>query len=1057
MKLQLLAEMGNKSSAEASTVRSLVGGSLLMSRKSAGPHGPRCLVPPALKSIIVGLVPSRLAHELKLPPGARFETLVPACVELADDHEERRLLEHLTTLAGPAINSWRLDLTALAFPEGVLSSINVAGLALYTRTRNCLAKKGLLSADALKHQSLEDLLQIPAFGVKCLVDLLTAVEAANLDAKGEAIRAEAGCVSPELETATTPLRLSPVAGLLTPCSPGDPYVRRSLVPPALKGFLKGAVPACLARDLELPRGARFETLLRALVEVRDRTEDRRLLDHLTELASPALTSPRLDLTAPAFPLGVASTIKFGHLPLNTRTRNCLVKEGLLSADVLKRQSLGDLLAIPAFGIKCVVDLLTAVEAANRAAEESAFPEEDVGVMRERQAPTLSPRLTREARLLSNEPWAKEVSLYDIRLGTRLLSDAESLKEVRLALAEGRIALEQRFCAKPPCRDLDLLRCPLLTYTKNRLRAARLTMLSAVASLTLREAVKRHILTQRALADLLTVLDVCRFPASAVGQGDHEPTLADFCEAVVNRTSDAWFPERLADRIHQTRALGIRCLSLPLEEELRDLTGSASPSRPEIAIEYLGWDGRGARSLASVGDSCGLSKERVRQLVAGLTDQLSTAPVWAPILRRALDRCGRVCPRPADAIAALLQQEELATTPFHPHGLLTAAEAFRVTHTFSLRRFGEMDWLFQGDEEALLRKCSQFARSAIAARGACSLGDLQAELGEQTGEDLAEDTLREWIDRLPAVCWLDGDRRWFRFRTLGSTLETILWKILAVAPQIQLGELRTGLTRHYRSSSAVPSAVLRQLCIQLGLQVDCDIVRVQQPIPAEEVSAQVEFTNAQKLRDYIAQCRPEDVLSEVEFTFFDILRAEGPLLPTIELEKRCMQRGMNQSTFWVYLTYSPILAQYASGVYGLRGARVAPGEAEALSPRPGRSRVVEDYGWKKGGVAWIAYTVTDGILRSGVAGMPAGMRDALGDGSWPLITVDGTRVGTLVSRGASVWGLSPLFHRRGADVGDVLVLEIDRKAATASVRIGGPELLEQARCDLPVTSELPDGN
>jgi hypothetical protein len=208
----------------------------------------------------------------------------------------------------------------------------------------------------------------------------------------------------------------------------------------------GVVPSQLAQDLKLPAGARFETLVTALIEVTDRKEDRRLLDYLATLAGPAVTSRRLDLRALAFPGGVAPSIDFSRLPLHTRTWNCLDKEDLLSANALQRQSLWSLLAIQSFGVKCLVDLLTAVEAVNYATQENAVLATPLPVLPPAQAvslgawlepvTTLSPRLTREARLLGNEPWAKEVSLYDLRLGTRLLKDEESFEEVRRRLAAG---------------------------------------------------------------------------------------------------------------------------------------------------------------------------------------------------------------------------------------------------------------------------------------------------------------------------------------------------------------------------------------------------------------------------------------------------------------------------------------------------------------------------------------------------------------------------------------------------------------------------------------------
>ena len=1025
----------------------------VMPWRQGKPHAWRCLMPRALKAFFKGKVPVRLGRDLGLPRGTPFEALVGALVEVPDDNDDRRLLDHLTHLIGPVLASPRQDLTTRAFPAGLASSINFARLPLHTRTRNCLEKEELLTAEMLQRKSLRDLLDIRSFRVKSLVDLLTAVEAVNSVTDADAILGEAVNSAPDADAILVEpspvvpvpesallLRLAHEGPPVMAFSHGEPHARRCLIPRALKAFFKGKVSARLRRDLGLPRGTPFETLVGALVEAPDHTADRRLLDHLTDLVGPALISLRQDLTTRAFPAGVSASINFARLPLHTRTWNCLEKEGLLTAEVLQQQSLGDLLSIRAFGVKCLVDLLTAVEVANWGAEEVSAPAAAIPVLPELHVVPLLSRLTSEARLLRDEPWAKEVSLYDIRLGTRLLRDAEWLKGVRQALAEGRLTLEERVCPEPPRRDLDLLRCPLMTHTKNCLCAAKLTTLSTVASLTLRDVCEIDGFGERSRADLLAMLDVCRYLTWSANPENLEPTLADFCEAVVNRTRNPWFPERMADRMHQTRALSIRCLSLSLEEELRDIAASSSLSRPDVVIEHLGWDGRDPRSLKAAGNARRLSRERVRQLVACLRDRLSESSAWAPILRRALDTCGRACPRPAKQIAAMLQQQELATTPFHPHGLLTAAKILRVTHSFSLRRFGVTDWLFQGEDEALLQKSLELVGSVIAARAVCSMNDLQAELREQTGQNVAEDTLREWIGGTSGFHWVDGDQQWFRGTTedgsrgrrrIGSrTFETILWKILAVAPEIQLGELREGLTRHPRFSSVPPSDVLRQLCRQLGLQVDGDIVRVQQPL------------------------RPEDVLSEVEFTFFDILRVEGPLLPTRGLEKRCLQRGMNRHTFSVYLGNSPILARYAPGVYGLRGAQVASGEAEGLRPRLIRSRAVLDFGWKQGGAAWIAYTVTDGMLRSGIVVMPPGVRDTLGDGAWPLFAVDRTRVGTLVFRGGAAWGLAPFFRRhRGADVGDVLVLEIDRKTEVATVRVGGPELLEQIRRDLRVSSDL----
>src|SRR5262245_52073540 len=164
-----------------------------MSWKHDDPHDRRCLIPQALRSVFTGVVPSQLAQDLKLPPGARVEALAPGWVEVGSLAEDRRLLDHLTAVAGPAFNSRLVSLTTPAFPAGVASSINFSRLPLHTRTRNCLEKEGLLSADLLQRQSFGKLLAILGFGVKCLLDLLTAVEGVNRTSEGNG--APAGPVS----------------------------------------------------------------------------------------------------------------------------------------------------------------------------------------------------------------------------------------------------------------------------------------------------------------------------------------------------------------------------------------------------------------------------------------------------------------------------------------------------------------------------------------------------------------------------------------------------------------------------------------------------------------------------------------------------------------------------------------------------------------------------------------------------------------------------------------------------------------------------------------------
>jgi hypothetical protein len=67
-----------------------------------------------------------------------------------------------------------------------------------------------------------------------------------------------------------------------------PRALRSMVPRALRGTLRGGIPAELARDLKLARGGRFEHLDPIWVDTPRASVDRRLLDHLTALVNSAI-------------------------------------------------------------------------------------------------------------------------------------------------------------------------------------------------------------------------------------------------------------------------------------------------------------------------------------------------------------------------------------------------------------------------------------------------------------------------------------------------------------------------------------------------------------------------------------------------------------------------------------------------------------------------------------------------------------------------------------------------------------------------------------------------
>jgi hypothetical protein len=246
------------------------------------------------------------------------------------------------------------------------------------------------------------------------------------------------------------------------------------------------------------------------------------------------------------------------------------------------------------------------------------------------------------------------------------------------------------------------------------------------------------------------------------------------------------------------------------------------------------------------------------------------------------------------------------------------------------------------------------------------------------------------------------------------------KIISVAGSITIAELREGVGRAHRMEGfRPPREVLARLCERAGLCIrDGDLLIETSRLPAWE-----------------------DVLgSTIERQIAEILFEHGPVMRRDDLEEIAVdQRGINRSSFYVYLGYSPIIARYAPGVYGLRGARVTAGEVNALIPPRARTQRLVDHGWSCDGRVWLAYKMSAAALTAGVLSVPAALQEFVA-GSYLLFSEHDRPVGSLVVKGNHIWGVSPFYRRWGVEEGDFVVVVIDINSARATIQAGGEELL-----------------
>jgi hypothetical protein len=196
--------------------------------------------------------------------------------------------------------------------------------------------------------------------------------------------------------------------------------------------------------------------------------------------------------------------------------------------------------------------------------------------------------------------------------------------------------------------------------------------------------------------------------------------------------------------------------------------------------------------------------------------------------------------------------------------------------------------------------------------------------------------------------------------------------------------------------------------------------------------------------------PREILSASEQTILKVLKEHGPVIQRAKFEELCLAAGMNHGSFWVLLSYCPLICRHATGVYGLRGAEVPVGLIDNLVPkRRGKPKLVVDYAWKNERDIQILYRVSEGMLSRGIVTIPTALKVFL-KGRFTLMTDDNSNIGTLVLKDNSAWGLRPFFIRRGGEVGDYLSIVFDLSRIIATVQLGDASLTDKGENPIPIS-------
>ena len=501
--------------------------------------------------------------------------------------------------------------------------------------------------------------------------------------------------------------------------------------------------------------------------------------------------------------------------------------------------------------------------------------------------------------------------------------------------------------------------------------------------------------------------------------DSNASLQKVALRLAARTSTPSNASHLVSAIRLLRHRLAELMRMKLETELRSLAATHLRDRNlEIVLALWGWSGELPRTLQSVGDSFGITRERVRQIVSKYERVFTHRKAFLPSLERVLRFIARHVPVVADDIETELQARSLTLSRFCVESIIECAKRFDQPVTFVLDQSGGTRIITEARDTGLTRLIARHARRAVSKYGLVNAVDLKEELTDTIHAEIDLKFLSNII-RAMASCE-DLGKGWFWLRDLPRNhLLTIVRKVLAVSPRIHVSEMRAAIANDPRGMGFAP---LKEVVLRF-----CE--------SAAECDLENDFIIARQQQD------PLKVLSDNERIIVEVFRTCGPLLSRAELEENCIRHGVNRHTMSLYAGRLAILARYAPNVYGLRGAVFSQDDLAKVPAR--HERLYFEYGWTENAEPWAAIKLPPSALSNGIVQLPASFRQYV-SGRYALRTEDGLAIGQLVVSDHATWGLGPLFRRRGGEPGDMLLLTFDVQRRLVTARLGDLAVIPEPR-------------
>lgn len=445
----------------------------------------------------------------------------------------------------------------------------------------------------------------------------------------------------------------------------------------------------------------------------------------------------------------------------------------------------------------------------------------------------------------------------------------------------------------------------------------------------------------------------------------------------------------------------------LDRFLENWVALAVPEWPEprrrALMNRLGWSDDIERTLEEVGVELGITRERVRQLQIKLTKALGTTrPPDLEPGRVAIEIIRKHSGEPTASLSRVLCDAGLLRRPISDTGVELMLELLGVPTIADEYQANRRQFL--PTLKTVTREARDLTRSVGLASVAWAIADADSELDPAL--------VKQALASLPWVRWLDGTWFWDPRTPRGrNRLENLTLKMLAACGPLEVQELDGGLDRMYRWGRLPHLPPLDALRLFFADHPAFHIV-------GEVVSSVVELD-------------ADELLDSTEETLYHILReAPDGFLDRAALQRAALAAGMNQNTFNVYTTYSPILDNPVVDRWVLRGSDVSPAVLAAHQRQRKHRFALNE--WTESGTLRLEREVPGWTL---VVSIPRALQPYVEDRTFEAADTHNRQVGRVRWDGKGTsWGYSMFLQGLNASEGDVLIADFDLVAGTVTLAV-----------------------